>query len=434
MAKEVFFIMKRKTAILVVSYLSAAIFMLGLFSTLQLSAVAASERSERYGEEYAFEELCAAMEDMDLALQKCALATTPGLQAALCSDVYALTGAAVTALGELPGSHELEKLTAFLGRSGDFARCLGRCAASGASWSAEERDMLGKLAAYSADAAADLASLRATVADGLANLEDAREALRALEEALPAVPEPVCEGRYSPAQQESAMLRGKKECSEREACLIAASFLEENARNAAPQGVSSAGEPCWTVALGDYSLQITERGGQVLQAVCRRSVETPRLTQEEGFAAAGDFLKKRGYGNMEMVGWRYTGDSLTVSFCPVQEGVRCYSDEITLTVALDDGSLLSFDASDYIQNHRQRELEQPQSSWDDARSLLPASLRVEEEYLSLIPLDGGGEKLCFTFRCVDESGRRWLLFSSAATGAQERIARILESETGLETV
>ena len=69
--------MKRKTAILVVSYLSAAIFMLGLFSSLQLSAVAASERSGRYGEEYAFEELCAAMEEMDLALQKCALATTP---------------------------------------------------------------------------------------------------------------------------------------------------------------------------------------------------------------------------------------------------------------------------------------------------------------------------------------------------------------------
>ena len=407
--------MKRKTAILVVSYLSAAIFMLGLFSTLQLSAVAASERSERYGEEYAFEELCAAMEEMDLALQKCALATAPGLQAVLCADVYALTGAAVTALGELPGSQELEKLTAFLGRSGDFARCLGRCAASGATWSEEEREMLDKLAAYSAAAAADIASLRSTVADGLAEAEDTREALRALEAELPAVPEPVCEGRYAPVQQDWAMLEGKDRCSEREASLIAASFLDENARSAAAEGRSEAEEPCWMVALGDYSVLITERGGQVLQAVCRRTLDTPRLTVEEGFAAAEDFLKKHGCRNMEVTAWRHTGDALTVSCCPVQGDVLCYSDEIRLTGALDDGSLLSFDASDYLQNHRRREAERPQASWEDARSLLAPGLTVEEEYLSRIPLDGGGEKLCFTFRCRDEEGRGWLVFSSAAT-------------------
>ena len=426
--------MKRKTAILVVSYLSAAIFMLGLFSALQLGAVAASGRSARYGEEYAFEELCAAMEEMDMALQKCALATTPGLQAALCSDVYALTGAAVTALGELPGSHELEKLAAFLGRSGDFARCLGRCAASGAAWSAEEREMLERLAAYSADAAADLASLRAAVADGLADAEGVREALWTLEEELPAVPEPVCEGRYSPAQQEAAMLTGKETCSEREACLIAASFLDENARSAICEGRMEKEESCWTVSLGDYSLLVTERGGQVLQAVCRRGVETPRLTMEEGFAAAEDFLKKHGYRNMEPTAWRHTGDTLTVSYCPLQNDVRCYADEITLTMAMDDGSLLSFDASGYIQNHRQRSMEQPQAAVEDARSLLAGGLQVEEEFLSLLPMPGGGEKLCFTFRCADGEGRRWLVFSSAATGAQERIVRVLEDENGLETV
>ena len=64
-----------------------------------------------------------------------------------------------------------------------------------------------------------------------------------------------------------------------------------------------------------------------------------------------------------------------------------------ITVAMDDGSLLSFDASDYLQNHRQRSLERPQAAWEDARSLLPTSLTVEDEFLALLPLDGGGEKL-----------------------------------------
>lgn len=374
------------------------------------------------------------MEEMDLSLQKCALATTPGLQAALCSDVYALTGAAVTALGELPGSQELEKLTAFLGRTGDFTRCLGRCAASGAAWSEEERAMLDKLAAYSVTAAAEIAALRADIADGLAEAADTREALRALEAELPAVPEPVCEGRYSPRQGDAALLEGKSQCSEREACLIAASFLGESARNAASQGLSEAKEPCWRIEIGDYSVAVTERGGQVLHCVCRRSAEKPQLTREEGFAAAEEFLKKRGYENMERAAWRSTGDTLTLSFCSVQDGVRCYADEISLTVALDNGSLLGFDATDYVENHRPRDIDTPHSSPEDARSLLSAALTVEDEHLSFLPMDGGGEKLCYTFRCVDGEGRRWLVFSSAATGAQERIVRVLESDSGVETL
>lgn len=230
------------------------------------------------------------------------------------------------------------------------------------------------------------------------------------------------------------MLAGKDKCSEREACLIAASFLDANARAAACEGAVEAKERCWSVALEDYSLLVTERGGQVLQAVCRRGVETPRLTQEEGFAAAEDFLKKRGYRYMEPSAWQNTGDALTVSFCPLQDGVRCYADEIRLTVALDDGSLLSFDATGYVQNHRRRTPERPQASAEDARSLLSPSLTVEEEFLSFLPMPGGGEKLCFAFRCLDTAGRRWLVFSSAATGAQERIVRVLESERGVETL
>ena len=159
-----------------------------------------------------------------------------------------------------------------------------------------------------------------------------------------------------------------------------------------------------------------------------------KVAQEEGFAAAEDFLKKRGYRNMERTAWKNTGDALAVSFCPLQDGVRCYADEITLTVALDDGSLLSFDATDYVQNHRRRTPERPQASAEDARSLLSPSLTAEEEFLAWLPMPGGGEKLCFTFRCLNAAGRRWLVFSSAATGAQERIVRVLESETGLETL
>lgn len=294
--------------------------------------------------------------------------------------------------------------------------------------------MLEKLAAYSASAAADIAALRADIADGLAAAEDTRAALRALERELPAVPEPVCEGRYSPGQTDAALLEGKSRCSEREACLIAASFLGENARNAASQGLSEAEEPCWSVTVGDYSVAVTERGGQVLHCVCRRSAEKPRLTAEEGFAAAADFLKKRGYADMEPTAWRSTGDTLTVSCCPRQGDILCYADEVALTVALDNGSLLAFDASGYVENHRPRQPETVLSSVDDARSLLSGSLTVEEEYLSYLPMDGGGEKLCFTFRCADAEGRRWLVFSSAATGAQERIVRVVESETGLETV
>ena len=61
--------MKRKTAIVTISYLCAAILMLGLFSSLQTASAADTERLRRYGGELAFEELCAAASSLDLSLQ-----------------------------------------------------------------------------------------------------------------------------------------------------------------------------------------------------------------------------------------------------------------------------------------------------------------------------------------------------------------------------
>ncbi len=422
--------MKRKTAILTVSYLCAAIAMLGLFSALQQSRAAGGERDGRYAGEHAFEELCAAANGMDLALQKASLATSPGLETALCADVYARAMAGSGALGSLPfDSQELEKTAAFLGRAGDYARSLAAAAATGAAWSEADREKLEELAQASAWLAGRLEELRSAAADGGESV-DAQTALLALEDEFPALPLLVYDGRYSQGEAENVMLAGKPEVSEREACLIAAGFLGKPSQAAVSAGQTDCDAPCWRVEAGDYAVTVSVRGGQVLQAVCARTPGSGGLSAEDARAAAEKFLAAHGYGSVKETGWTLEGGTYVGSWCAVQDGVVCYPDELRVAIALDTGELAGFDATEYVSSHRRRALAEPAASAEDARAALLPSLTVEDEYLAVAASAGGEERLCRVFVCRREDGTRCAVFASAATGSQERIVLLREDETG----
>ncbi len=430
MPEEVFF-MKKKTAVLVISYFSAAVLLLGLFAALQEQAVADAGRAGRYGGESAFEELCAAVGDMSLALEKGALAASPGLQAALCADAYASAAAALTALGQLPfASQELERTAAFLSKAGDYTRCLTRVSAGGGGWSEEERKAMASLGEAAAWLRSALEEQRGALASGLAEADSTREALLAAEEAFPEGELPPYDGRYSRSclDRECAMLRGKAATSEREAALIAAAFLDMRSQSAEVAYVN-AKTPCWRVTLGEYTVAVSAQGGQVLQAVCARPLGEAVLTEEQAREKTEAFLREHGYRSLREIGHSLESATLVTVWCYEQRGVVCYPDEITVALALDTGELSGFDATEYVTCHCPRELGEPSSSLEDALSALPPGLTAAEDYLAVIATDGGGERYCRALRCTDDAGRQWLLFSSAATGTQERISELREDET-----
>ena len=124
------------------------------------------------------------------------------------------------------------------------------------------------------------------------------------------------------------------------------------------------------------------------------------------------------------------GNVLTVTFCAAQDGVICYPDMVKLSVAMDTGELLRFDATEYRTCHTRRELEPPAMSEAEAAARVPEGLRLLEQRLAVIPSAGTEERFCRELICESDAGEHYLLYFNARTGEQERILLLIEDESG----
>ena len=87
-----------------------------------------------------------------------------------------------------------------------------------------------------------------------------------------------------------------------------------------------------------------------------------------------------------------------------------------------DGSILSFNASDYLRYHTEHGAVTPAISREQAaRQALPEGLEIESASLSYYTAESGRTDLCWRFQCVTEEGQRCLIYASAETGEQMEI-------------
>ena len=116
----------------------------------------------------------------------------------------------------------------------------------------------------------------------------------------------------------------------------------------------------------------------------RRDVTEAKVPESLARDIALQFADSQGYIDLSC---RYSwveGNILTAELFPSASGVVAYTDRVTVTVALDNGQVLSFDGRDYIMNHKLRELDLP--------GIIPAGAS-----LVLVPTDGLSEKLCLEY-------------------------------------
>ncbi len=112
------------------------------------------------------------------------------------------------------------------------------------------------------------------------------------------------------------------------------------------------------------------------------------------------------------------------------DGVLIYPDLIRVSVALDDGDIVGFEANGYLSNHRARDLAVATVSENSARQKVSRDLTVLSGQLALIPTAGEYEVLCMEFKCQTEDGRHIIIYVNAITDEEEKILLLLEDETG----
>ena len=446
--------LSRRGRIRAATFLTAGGVALGGFALQGQLRAAASEALLAQHYEYAFSELTTAVGELNTSLQKGLYATSPGLVSALCSQAFQQALSAQTALGALPyGNVELEQTAAFLAKTGDYALALSRTGET--ALTREQRDNLSALSERAGHLSAALTSLQSDLYAGSMALDDmstveerlsraveeggdvlAGSAYQDIEEGCSDLPTLIYDGPFSDhlVNATPKALEGAAEVNRDEARAAAAAFFGLSPNLFTPQGESEGTIPAYAFSAvadgGELWVEVTRAGGRVLQVLNSRAVGEPALTREEAMARAGELLARLGLSNMEATYSMEQGGRLTVNYACVQDGVRCYPDLIKVTVALDNGAVVGYEAHNYLMNHTGRTLEIPAVSLEEARGRVSEDLAILSCRTALIPTAGKGEVLCHEFQCEDPSGGRCLIYVNAATGAEEQILLLLEDENG----
>lgn len=400
---------------------------------------------------HAFTELTTATGELDAALQKSAY-TTPGpLRQSLCQQIYAKAQAAQQALGELPyGNQKLERTAAFLAKTGDYAAALCRGGIDG------PEENLAALAVISGDLTAVLDQLQLELEAGTLDLAEVTRAESALarqeenggqelggvsfqdvESDFPELPSLVYDGPFSEhlSAQEPKALAGLGEVNVQQARQAAAQFLQADPDSLTEVSASQGVLPTYAFTLpqdgGTGYIEVTRQGGQVLAYFQDRAAGQPTITAQQATELADNYLASWGFPLMEPSYHIQREGTLTIHFAPVVDGVYYYPDLVKLTLALDTGKLMGYEAHGYLSQHCQRQLPPPGLTQQDALAAVPGTLNVLSAQSALIPTAGGTQEvLTYEFKCENADGRHVLVYVNAQTGLQQNILLLLEDETG----
>jgi len=450
--------MRKKTAILVITYLTAAVVGLGAFAWTSAVKARNLELYARANTQHAFDELVTSMSDLSTTLQKSVYVSDPALESALCTQVFAKALTAQMSLGILPyGSQELEQTASFVSRVGDYAQALSRSVGAGGGYSDDELKNLVSLSETAGVLAQNLSDMQSQIMEGSLTMKEvyndqqkaeggsdgapaAAGSLKSIEEEFPELPTLIYDGPFSDnvSTGKAKFLKGMKEIDEAAARSAAAGFLSVSKNEISIDGECGGDIPCWrcsgNLGGGEYSIDVTKWGGVILSALCSRQPGEASYSVEEGLSMAKNFMTSSGLKNMKESYHIVQGGVLTVNYEYVQNDVICYPDLVKVGIALDNGTLMSYDAKGYVDCHEKRAIPAAAVSQADAVAMAGKYLTANSCDMAIIPSAGGEERLCYEVLCTAQDGTHCILYVNAQTGAEEKILLLLEDSNGSLTI
>ena len=416
---------KKKTFVLIVTYLSAAAIAFGAYSAVLSVGSAGYRNTARYGYEHAFGEVVTAAEKLSDALHRGAYATGAEMSASVCADVYGSCLTAGMTMSELPFStQELENTARFVGVAADFSQSL----MGSGGFDDKTRKSFAELYKTAESITEALDELRDDIDNGTVKMDEPEAlfddtgasllstAMLEMESGIGELPELSYDGRYNKAAAEEC----KDPITEDEARTIAADFLGLEGDEISLQYRSEAGATSFEHE--DKSILVDGRGNVVSLSSSR--IVTGDMPAEDMEKAAKEFLTKHGFDNMHLASSECMGNLQSMRFEHLDGGVRCEKDSVRISVAADDGTVYSFDASGHYSDTQKHAKPGSIVTQTQAASALPKGLSVKPKGMVYAETAGGNERLCYEFECESKNDDTMRILVDAETGSQYRISFI----------
>ena len=241
-------------------------------------------------------------------------------------------------------------------------------------------------------------------------------AMLEMESGIGELPELSYDGRYNKADAEEC----KDPITEDEARTIAADFLGLEGDEISLQYRSEAGATSFEHE--DKSILVDGWGNVVSLSSSR--IVTGDMPAEDMEKAAKEFLTKHGFDHMHLASSERMGNLQSMRFEHLDGGVRCEKDSVIISVAADDGTVYSFDASGHYSDTQKHAKPKSIVTQTQAASALPKGLSAKPKGMVYAETAGGNERLCYEFECESKHDDILRILVDAETGSQYRISFI----------
>lgn len=364
-------------------------------------------------------------------------------------------------LSQLPIKHgEISKIEKFLNQVGDFTFALSRKSLNGDQLTEKDIANLEKLQGYAVDLGKDLhelhdKTLKSNVWKGeleqrgtsklnkeVKEQSQIQTKLVKYQERMIEYPELIYDGPFSEhaIQGMKPRLEGKK-ISEEEAKKKAIEFVgggtvektsksEENDTKISTYSFTLKPKNKEENKQNPIYIDISKVGGRPLLMLNNRKVTEANISGPQAVKEASKFLEEKGFKDMKPTFSLKNDNVYVINYVYVQDDVMMYPDLIKIKVALDNGTIVGFDATKFLTSNFKRNISQAKLTPEEAREKV--SMRVEtteKPRLCYIPTPYLKEIFCYEFE-AKYKGDTFFIYINAETGVEEDILKLIKRENG----
>lgn len=180
------------------------------------------------------------------------------------------------------------------------------------------------------------------------------------------------------------------------------------------------------------NISVSKKGGHIVLMNYNRDITAETLSFEDADKIGLEFLQSRGIDNMKSTYYLKQGGAITINYAYTQDDVTIYPDLIKLKLALDNGEILGFETTGYLNNHTVRSINTPKITLEEAKGKLNKNLEITSSGMAIIPTEWKTEILCYEFKGkVDNTD--FLVYINCDTGKEENILVIINTPNGILT-
>lgn len=432
----------------IVLYLSAVILVLGIFSIVQTVKANKYERETMITRQMALISLDEYLNNISTNLEKTIYANTPAMLSKLSTEMWREASSAKNSLSMLPtGESSLDNTYKFLSQIGEFVMSLQRKTANGEELTANERNQLRQLHDYCNSLNEQVQKMCYDLENGNFSFESTNSTLLKqddnittisgsfddVEQSISDLPSLIYDGPFSDhiEQGEAKYIKGLEEITKDKGLEIAKTVCSD--ADLEYLSDENGNIPCYLYQSENCTVAITKLGGKPLYMLSSEYVGETSYKYEDALKNALSYLKKIGFKELKESYYFIDDGVCTINFSAVQNDIILYPDLIKVSVSLENGKILSFDATGYISNHTERKIPENKISLVDARKNVNDELTIIDSRVCIIPTEWKTEQYCYEFHCKTSSGQELLVYIDSVTGQEDNILILLYSDNGVLT-